>query len=122
MMENQTVFACPQCGGVAHGFREGRTDGVRCTQCDWSVATTHTPPIKLDLATYEVLIERGDFRDAKQVKAVASVTGGNFLSARNLLKTSQMVVFNGDAQHVLQVRDALLVAGVVVAIHPEFPW
>jgi hypothetical protein len=122
MMENQPVFVCPQCGGVALGFREGRTDGIRCTVCDWSVATTYTPPIQLDRTIYEVRIERGDYRDAGQIKAIANVTGGNFLSARDLLKISQPVVCSGDAQHVLQVRDSLLAAGVVVAIQPAFPW
>lgn len=122
MMESQHVFICPQCGGDALGFREGRTDGLLCTQCDWSVATTYTPPIQLDRTIYEVRIERGNYQDAKQVKAIAHVIGGNFLSARGLLKNEQSVVFSGDAQHVMQVRDLQLAVGVVVAIQPGVPW
>jgi hypothetical protein len=122
MMEERPKFVCPQCRGVALGFREGRTDGIRCTQCNWSVAATYTPPIQLDRTIYEVRIERGDYRDPGQIKAIANVTGGNFLSARDLLKVSQPIVCSGDAQRVLQVRDSLLAAGVVVAIQPEFPW
>lgn len=122
MIENQSIFVCPQCGGVAQGFREGRTDGIRCTQCDWSVATTYTPPIQLDPTIYEVRISHGDYKDARQVKAVAHVVGGNFLNAREILQDSQPIVFNGKAQHVVQVRESLLAAGLMVAIKPEFPW
>lgn len=121
-MTDHSSIACEKCGSQMEAFREGRTQGLRCSQCDWSVVTTYTPPIQLDRTTYEVRIERGDYRDAGQVKAAAHVIGVNFLSARDLLKSSQPVVFSGDAQHVMQVRDSLLAAGVVVAIQPEFPW
>ena len=121
-MMDHSSFACQKCGSQTEVFREGRTQGTRCKKCDWSVVTTYTPPIQLDRTIYEVRIERGDYRDSGQIKAIANVTGGNFLSARDLLKISQPVVCSGDAQHVLKVRDSLLAAGVVVAIQPEFPW
>lgn len=115
-------IACENCGSQTEVFQEGRTQGIRCKQCDWSVVTTYTPPIQLDRTIYEVRIERGDYQDAKQVKAVAHVIGGNFLSARDALKNGQPVVFSGNAQNVMQVRDSLLAAGVVVAVQPKFPW
>lgn len=121
-MMDHSFIACEKCGSQTEVFREGRTQGIRCKQCDWSVVTTYTPPIQLDQTIYEVRIERGDYQDAKQVKAVAHVIGGNFLSARDTLKNGQPIVFSGDAQHVMQVRDSLLAAGVVVAVQPEFPW
>ena len=121
-MMDQSSIACEKCGSPTEVFREGRTQGVRCTQCDWSVVTTYTPPIQLDRAIYEVRIEHGDYQDAKQIKVIAHVIGGNFLSARDILKNGQPVVFTGDAQHVRQVCDSLLAVGVVVAVHPAFPW
>jgi uncharacterized Zn finger protein len=121
-MMDRSPIACEKCGSQTEVLREGRTQGIRCTQCDWSVVTTYTPPIQLDRTIYEVRIEHADYQDSKQVKAVARVIGGNFLSARELLKNGQSVVFNGDAQHVMQVRDSLLAAGVVIAVQPTFPW
>lgn len=121
-MESQHVFIFPQCGGEALGSREGHTDGLLCTQCDWLVATTYTPPIQLDRTIYEVRIEHGTYQDVKLVKAIAHVIWGNFLSARGFLKNEKSVMFSGDAQRVMQVRDLLFAVGFVVAIQPEFPW
>lgn len=121
-MMDHSLITCEKCGSQMDAFREGRTQGIRCKQCDWSVVTTYTPPIQLDRTIYEVRIERGDYQDTGQVKAIAHVIGGNFLRARDILKSSQSLVFSGDAQHVMQVRDALFTTGVIVKIQPEFPW
>jgi hypothetical protein len=121
-MTHDLQILCEACGSPTTGFREGRTDGIRCTRCDWSVATTYTPPIQLDQTIYTVRIERGDYRDTQQVKAVAHVVGSNLLTARELLRSSQPTVFRGDASHVVQVRDLLLAAGVSIEIQPKFPW
>lgn len=121
-MMDHLPIVCEKCGSRTEVFREGRTQGTRCTHCDWSVVTTYTPPIQLDRTIYEVRIERGDYRDTEQVKAISHVTNGNFLSARELLKNSQSLVFSGDAHHVMQVRDSLLAAGIAIAIQPDFPW
>jgi hypothetical protein len=122
MMKNQSIFVCEQCGGVALGFREERTDGIRCTQCDWSVATTYMSPIQLDRTIYEVRIDHGNYRDTQQVKAIAHVMGSNLLNARELLQSNRPIVFRRDASHVAQVRGSLVAAGLIVAIQPEFPW
>lgn len=58
---------CDKCGGQTEVFREGRTQGVRCTRCDWSLVTTYTPPIQLDQTKYEVRVEPGDYRDPGQI-------------------------------------------------------
>jgi hypothetical protein len=113
---------CEICGSPTEGFREGRSDGIRCTQCDWSVATTYTPPIQLDRTIYEVRIDHGDYRDTLQVKAIAQVTGSNLLNAREFLQSSRPMVFRGDASHVAEVRDSLIAAGLIVSIQPDFPW
>jgi hypothetical protein len=113
---------CEVCRSPTKGFREGRTDGIRCTQCDWSVATTYTPPIQLDGTIYEVRIDHGDCRSTQQVKAIAQVMGSNLLSARELMQSSRPIVFRGDASHVAEVRDSLITAGLVIAIQPNFPW
>jgi DNA-directed RNA polymerase subunit RPC12/RpoP len=121
MMDHSPII-CEKCGNQMEVFREGRTQGIRCTHCDWSVVTTYTPPIQLDRTIYDVRVERGDYRNPEQVKAIAHVMGGNFLTAREAAKNSQSLVLSSDAQHVMQVRDSLLAAGVVVIIRPEFPW
>lgn len=113
---------CEKCGAPIEVFREGRTQGIRCTRCDWSVVTTYTPPIQQDRTIYEVRIRHGDHHNEHHVKAIAHVVGGNFLGARKLLQDSQPVVFSGDAQSVAKVRDTLLAATLEISIQPDFPW
>ena len=103
--------------------REGSTQGVFCTKCDWSVVTTVLPDILRDTSCYEVKVTSGDFKSDRQLKAVAQVTGGNLLAARKLLQQSgHFVVFTGAAPAVAAVRDVLTAAGLGLAIEPPFPW
>ena len=113
---------CEKCGSPIEVFREGRTQGLRCTRCNWSVVTTYTPPIQLDLTIYEIRISKGDYQDERQVKAIAHLAGVNFLNARKLLLETNPIVFKGDALHVASVRDALAAVNIEISIEPKFPW
>lgn len=115
--------ACPQCGGVIEPRREGSTQGLFCTNCEWSVVTTVLPEILHDTSTYAVKVTQGDFRNERHLKAVAQVAGVNMLASRKLLQQSgNVVVATGSARSVAAARDALLSAGVGFAIDPPFPW
>ena len=117
-----TVHLCENCGGVMEPRREGRSEGMFCTKCDWAVVTTYTPPIMLDKTTYEVRIVGGNYRDALHVKTVAHLGGMNFLAARKLLRDPRPMIFKGRAPEVLQVRNKLAEAGLRSEISPEFRW
>lgn len=121
-MIDHPEYRCERCGHGMIAFREGRTQGTRCEQCGWSLVTTYTPPIQLDQNVYQVRVKYGNPLDIAQVKAIASLTKGNFLQARASLKRDLPLVFSGNAQEVEKVRNLLRTAGIIVEIQPEFPW
>lgn len=116
------LVSCEKCGGKMEMRREGSTQGLFCTQCDWSMVTTHIPEIRLDTTLYEVSACDGDFDNASHVKTVAQLSGVNFLAARKLLQREFPVVFKGVAADVLNVRETLTKAGITSKVAPEFPW
>jgi len=102
--------------------REGSTQGLFCTQCNWSVVTTHITEMRLDTTLYEVSACDGDFENTNHVKTVAQVSGVNFLETRKRLQQEFPVVFKGFAVDVLNVRETLAEAGISSKVIPEFPW
>lgn len=113
---------CEACGGEVEFRREGSTQGYYCKRCGWAVVTTYIPPIELDETKYQVRIADANYQDEKQVKAVSSVSGLNFLQARKLLQQKNPVVFEGEAPKVLKARDALIMAGLHCDISPPFSY
>jgi hypothetical protein len=101
--------------------REGSAHGLFCKSCDWSVVTTRIPAILLDETIYEVRLMGGDFRNDAHVKAVAEVSGRNFLGARKLLQERESLVYKGLAPAVARAEAVLTAAGISVQITPPFP-
>jgi len=115
-----TDFVCEKCGAQAELRQQGSTQGIYCTKCDWAVVTTFIPEIKKDMTDYKIRISSGDAHNEQHVKAVAMISGVNFLAARKLLQEPEAVVFEGRAVKVIVVRDALEKAGITCRIIPEF--
>ena len=113
---------CEKCGDPIEVFHEGRTQGLRCTKCDWSVATTYTLSIEMDCTVYEIEISEGDHRSEQQVKAISRITKENFLRARMLLSKDKAIIFQGVAKEIIPIRGGLISLGLAVKICPEFPW
>ena len=112
---------CEKCGGEVEFRQEGSVQGLFCKSCDWSVVTTYIPAIQLDETDYEVRVKGGDFRNEAHVKAVAEVSGRNFLGARKLLQESEPLVYKGKAPEVARAQEVLAAAGVAIQILPPFP-
>lgn len=123
-MTNPTINSvCPQCGSAIELRREGSTQGMFCTRCEWSVVTTVLPDILRDTSTYTVKVTQGDFRDDRHLKAVAQLAGVNMLASRKLLQQSGgFVVATGSAREIAAARDELVSVGLGVSIEPPFPW
>ncbi len=123
-MTNPTINSvCPQCGSAIEPRREGSTQGLFCTNCEWSVVTTVLPNILRDTSTYAVKVTLGDFRNERHLKAVAQVAGVNMLASRKLLQQSEsFVVATGSARKIAAARDELVSAGLGFSIEPPFPW
>ena len=114
---------CPKCGGALEARREGSTEGLFCTKCDWSVVTTYLPDVLCDTTSYQVIVTSGDFKLELHLKAVAQLAGVNFLAARKLLQgPGEFVVFTGPAHQVTSARDVLMAADLRFKIEPPFPW
>jgi hypothetical protein len=113
---------CEKCGGELEYRREGSVQGLYCKQCGWQVVTTYIPEIEVDETDYEVRARGGDFHNEAHVKAVADVSGRNFLGARKLLQESEPLVFRGKAPGVARVREVLGAAGIAYRIAPPFPY
>lgn len=101
--------------------REGSTQGLFCKNCDWSVVTTYIPAMLLDETVYEVRARDGDFHNETHVKAVAEVSGRNFLGARKLLQEREPLVYKGKAPAVARAEAVLTAAGIGIQIAPPFP-
>ena len=109
---------CTQCGGELISRQEGSVQGLFCDSCGWSVVTTYISPMLLDETLYEVRAMGGDFHNDAHIKAVAEVSGRNFLGARKLLQESEPLVYKGHAPDVARVEAILTAAGLGVRIRP----
>lgn len=116
-----TAERCTQCGGDMAFRREGSTQGLFCKHCDLSVVTTYIPAMLLDETIYEVRATGGDFRNETHVKAVAELSGRNFLGARKLLQEREPLVYKGKAPAVARAEAVLTAAGIGIQIEPDFP-
>jgi hypothetical protein len=122
MTNTLNAAVCEKCGGRMEIRREGSSQGLFCTQCDWSVVTTRISEVKLDTTLYEIVACDGNPDDARHVKAVAQVSGTNFLATRKILQREFPIVFKGIAVDVLQVRETLAGVGIRCQVTPEFRW
>jgi hypothetical protein len=112
---------CEACGGELEFRREGSTQGFFCKTCDWAVVTTYIPRIDLDQTKYGLHAIGGDFHDENQVRAVAQVSGLNFIGARKLLQQGDPLVLEARAPEILAAKIRLNEAGLRAEISPPFP-
>jgi tRNA(Ile2) C34 agmatinyltransferase TiaS len=122
MTDISQVPICEKCGSEMEFRREGSSQGLFCTNCDWSVVTTYIPEILLDETLYEVIITDGNPQNKKHISTVSHAGNINFLSARKSLREGSFVVFKGIATEVVEIRKTLDSAGLSYKIAPEFPW
>ena len=115
------IERCAQCGGDLEARAEGRVQGLFCQRCGWAVVTSRFSAIELDQTDYEVQAIGGDLHNQAHVKAVAEVSGRNFLGARKLLQESEPLVYRGKALEVARIAAVLTAAGLGVQIVPPFP-
>jgi DNA-directed RNA polymerase subunit RPC12/RpoP len=122
MNERAEKFYCPECGVPTEVLEEGRTSGMRCPNCGWSVVTTNFLPIEQDATIYEISINFGNYCDQRQIKLISQLTGCNFLQARKILQGVEATVYKGKAPQVLVIKQELIAANLSVTIKPEFCW
>ena len=123
IMNSSEISVCENCGGQIEVRREGSTQGLFCTRCDWSLVTTYLPEIVSDETLYELSVTSGDYNSEQHIKTVAQLKDINFLAARKLLQTQlSFVVLTGKASQLMSIKEALQLAGLSYEIQPPFPW
>jgi hypothetical protein len=122
MKDSLTSLICPNCGALAESVIEGRSSGMRCTQCDWSVFTTFALPIEKDQIEYEIVLSRLSAFNEEHVKTIANLMNINFLQARKKFTEEAPRVFKGKAKEVVVIKEKLDSIGLVYTIQPEFKW
>ncbi|WP_146011161.1 hypothetical protein [Xanthomonas arboricola] len=120
-MSSDILEKCEVCGGLLDIYTEGRTQGLICKSCGWSLVTTINLEINNDNNEYSIRCS-GNFSDSEHVRVVASVVGANFIEARKLLKQGSFVIFNGKAPEVYDVIKNLQAAGLDFQVDPHFKW
>jgi len=113
---------CEKCGSEMVIKRQGSTQGLYCTNCDWAVVTTYVPDIVKDSTVYEVQLTKADFGNKQHLKVLADVLNVNLLQARNIAKESSGVIFKGAAVDVDEVKKKLESVDIEYEIAPDFPY
>ena len=122
-MPKPTTTRCPDCARPLEHWISGSTQGAYCPVCRrWDVVTTYWPPILADRTIYRVLVAPNAHPSVEQVRAVAGVSGKNFLWATRVLAGPFTALFAGRAEAVLPVLAALDGAGVAREVEPAFHW
>ncbi|WP_152412649.1 hypothetical protein [Xanthomonas phaseoli] len=112
---------CEVCGGRLDIYMDGRTQGLICNNCGWSIVTTVTPEINSDNSEYSIRCS-GDFSKSEHVRMVASIVGVNFIEARKFLKQGSFVILTGKAPRVYDLIKKLQTAGLDFQVDPHFKW
>jgi hypothetical protein len=113
---------CEACEGKTEFRREGSAQGWFCTNCDWSVVTTYIPEIELDSVAYSISNVKGIHGNADQLRAVAKLTGGNFLEAKTILSTDGAEILRGNAPEILRALRELRQLNLEVEVVPKFKY
>ncbi|WP_153065429.1 MULTISPECIES: hypothetical protein [Xanthomonas] len=112
---------CEVCGGRLGIYSDGRTQGLICKNCGWSILTTVNTEINDDNSEYSIRCS-GDFSNSEHVRMVASIVGVNFIEARKLLKQDSFVIFTGKALEISDVIRNLKAARLDFQVDPHFKW
>lgn len=114
---------CQKCGQKAVRRIAGSCQGYFCESCnEWLFVTTYIEPIKADIKDYKIILQKGDFSNKEQIKLISTVSGINFLQARELLKNEGVKIFEGQAVEVREFSQQLKRLKIEHEIVPDFPY
>jgi len=111
---------CPKCGSGLISAVEGSALVVRCTKCEYSVATTHIDSIYEDDNEYEVFLEEGNEITKENYFLIQSLTNMSMLEIKHLFETTPYLLFKGLAPEVKELKERLDECSINYSIVPEF--
>jgi hypothetical protein len=113
---------CPECGSDLEGLVEGSSMGSRCPACGWSVVTTFALPILEDEREYTIILMPGGAPTREALKAISRIAMRNSVTAKQLMEGAPATLFSGRAAEVLERKNELEDAGVLIEVRPDFPY
>lgn len=116
------MSACPECGGVCVSIVDGSSLVLRCTCCEWSVATTNHDHPAFDQTPYAVLVTAPTLERRTFVAVLAAESGLRISDARSIVDESRPIATNVSATEVYRLHRLLHPRGIVLTTEPAFPW
>lgn len=113
-------MTCPECGSDTISKIEGSTLLIKCSCCDWAVATTYTDPINTDTTMYTISLCSGNIPTKELLKTVSSITGLNYIGAKKIVENPGSSFFQGKAPETKRIASALTKVGARYEINPDF--
>lgn len=113
---------CPNCGNKLISEINGSALIIRCTKCDYSVATTHIDPIYEDDSEYEIFLEEGNEITKENYFLIQSLTNMSMLEIKHLFEATPYLLSKGLAPEVKELKEKLDECGISYSIVPEFKY
>lgn len=114
---------CPICGNTIIEEVEGSSLIIKCTKCDYSVATSNISLIYEDETIYTVTIEKGNGVKMDVITKLKSITGLSTSKMLNIIKAGcPYDLYAGKAVEVKELKSKLESANIKFSIKPNFQW
>ena len=115
------MSTCIECGGELISEIQGSCLSVRCLSCGMAYATTYYAPIERDHTDYKIILTDADCNAAK-LKAIAEITGFNYLTIRKMSQNTPQELCSGWATVIQNKKKLLDEANVKCNIEPEWKY
>ena len=113
---------CEKCGAEMRSIDPNKPVGMTCPNCGWGWATTYIDPFLEDETVYVVSLAKGNAVTREAIKAVAEITGKNYVQAKRMIENSPAEVYAGKAAKVKDVLILLEMQSLAYTVAPEFPY
>lgn len=114
---------CPNCGSKIIERKIGSSLVIKCTKCDYSVATSNVDLIFEDDTNYSIILEEGNAVNLKVISIIKKLTKLSTSEAVDIIKNNcPYIICKGNAVLVKEIKTELDTTGISYSISPSFEW
>lgn len=114
---------CPICGSEMIEIIDGSSRVIKCTKCDYNVATSEISLIYEDETIYTVTMEKGNNIKKNVVTTLKNIVGFPTSKIVEIIKNDcPYVLYTGSAVEVNELKSSLDKSHIRYSIKPEFKW
>lgn len=114
---------CPVCGGKLIQKIDGSSLVIKCSDCDYNVATSDISLIYEDETQYTVTIENGNNVQIDTITTLKNILNLSTTEVVNIIKNAcPYVLFVGNAVDVNEIKTKLEMSNIKFSISPKFKW